>query len=304
MKYTFLSVSLLSLLLLACKPKITPEQQPLEDALSAYAAAPSDSTAHALSAAVNAYIVLKGTQDSTAARYVIAAARAESSQDNLDEALGHYRTWLTAYPARPDMADKAAEVIAVATPKASPMVQQAMYRAFTNKYPNDSRTTDWKTKILDPDADLDSLLRVMKANMFNTETFRLDEAKANEYILAVELSVMLDPALPSGPENLHLAAESARTIRNPEKAIELFDWLVAQYPQHPRGITALFLKGFVIDNDLKDYTRAGEVYNEFLAKHPTHEFAESAKFMLQNLGKSDEELIKMLEEKNKGKEVQ
>ena len=140
--------------------------------------------------------------------------------------------------------------------------------------------------------------------MFNTETFRLDEAKAGEYILATELSVMIDPAFPAGPENLHLAAETARTIRDPEKAIELFDWLTTQYPQHPRGITALFLKGFVIDNDLKDYTRAGEVYNEFLTRYPTHEFAESAKFMLQNLGKSDEELIQMLEEKNKGKEVQ
>ena len=125
MKYIFLSTTLLTLLF-ACKPKLTPEQQPVEDALSAYAASPSDSTAHALSLAVNAYVDLKGTQDSTAARYILAAARAESAQDNLDEALRHYRTWLTAYPARPDLAEKAAEVISVATPKASPMVQQAM----------------------------------------------------------------------------------------------------------------------------------------------------------------------------------
>mgnify|MGYP003453067237 FL=1 len=40
-------------------------------------------------------------------------------------------------------------------------------------------------------------------------------------------------------------------------------------------------------------------YKDYLAKYPNDEFSESAKFLLDNLGKSEEELKKMLEEKSK-----
>ena len=38
---------------------------------------------------------------------------------------------------------------------------------------------------------------------------------------------------------------------------------------------------------------------EDVEKYPKNEFAESAKFLLDNLGKSEEELRKMLEQKSK-----
>lgn len=299
--YTMKFILLLGLFLLAlaCKPGVTAEQQPVEHALSAYSAAPSDSTASALSLAVAAFVALKGPQDSISARYLLTAARAEAAEENLDEAARHYRTWLIASPARPDARDKAAEAIQALAPLATAQVQQAMFRAFTGRYPEDKRSADWRGRITDSAVDLDALLVKLKTDMVDTITFRLDEAKAKEYIQASELVVMIDPTLASGPENLHLAGETARTIRQPAKAIEIFDWLANQYPEHPRGQTGLFLKGFVTDSDLKDYKRAGEIYNLFIARYPTHEFAESARFLLANLGKSDDEIIRMLEEKQK-----
>jgi TolA-binding protein len=53
------------------------------------------------------------------------------------------------------------------------------------------------------------------------------------------------------------------------------------------------------DNDLKDFAKAGKYYNEFLTKYPNNDFTESAKFLLENLGKSEEELKKILDEKSK-----
>ena len=61
----------------------------------------------------------------------------------------------------------------------------------------------------------------------------------------------------------------------------------------------MFLKAFTFDNDLKDYENARKYYEEFLAKYPNNEFAESAKFLLDNLGKSDEELRQIIEQKQK-----
>jgi len=290
------------LALLACKPKVAPDQKPVEEALAAYQENPTDSVAQVLSSAVSRYVESKGMQDSTAARYVIAAARARAAHKNLDDALRHYRTWLTAYPARPDAAKMAEEAIRFAAPLAGPEAMQCAYSAYLQRFPETAAAAEWKPLLKDSGAGTDSLLGAMRHAMFNEETFRLDDTRAADLLVATELAVMIDPMLPSAPEDLHLAAETARTIRRPEKAVEFFDWLVQYYPEHPRGVTALFLKGFVIDNDLKDFTRAGEVYKEFLARHPNHEFAESAQFMLDNLGKSDDELLRELEAKQKGKE--
>jgi TolA-binding protein len=43
--------------------------------------------------------------------------------------------------------------------------------------------------------------------------------------------------------------------------------------------------------------KAKAVYEEFLRKYPEDEFAGSAQFLLDNLGKSDDELLEALQKK-------
>ncbi len=156
-----------------------------------------------------------------------------------------------------------------------------------------------KAKIEDKNIMADTILKYIALNMFNDSTFRLNEPRARLYIDACEAAVKAEPALAKAPEFLHHAAETARTLRDIPKAIELYDWITVTYPAHPRAATSLFLKAFTYDNDLKDFDKAGEYYKEYLSKYPNDEFSESAKFLLDNLGKSEEELKKMLEEKSK-----
>jgi tetratricopeptide (TPR) repeat protein len=156
-----------------------------------------------------------------------------------------------------------------------------------------------KAKIEDKNITADTILKFIALNMFNDSTFRLNEPRAELYIDAVETAVKAEPALAKAPEYLHYAAETARTLRDIPKAIELYDWIIATYPSHPRAATSLFLKAFTYDNDLKEFDKAGVYYKDYLAKYPNDEFSESAKFLLDNLGKSEEELKKMLEEKSK-----
>ena len=61
----------------------------------------------------------------------------------------------------------------------------------------------------------------------------------------------------------------------------------------------LFLQGFVYESQLHNIIRAKEAYTEFIRKYPRHQLAKDAQFSIENLGKSDEELIKMFEEKNR-----
>jgi len=284
-------------LLAACKGNESPEQKAVDDASELYKKQPSDSTAQALVLALGNYAAVKGYADSTSARYILQAARISAEHDQLKQALGYYKTYMVEYPGRPDQADRLADVIAIQDKLQQPEINQVLYRSFASRFPQDPRTPDLQAKIENKEIAADSILRYIGMNMFNDSTFRLNEARANLYIDACEAAVMADPTLPTAPEFLHRSAETARTLRNIPQAIKLYDWIITKYPTSTRAATSLFLKAFTYDNDLKNFAEAGKYYNEFLAKYPNNEFAESAKFLLDNLGKSEAELKKMLEDK-------
>ncbi len=287
------------LLLIACKSNTSPEEQAVDAAAERYKQQPSDSSATALISAMDHYIEVKGYADSTSARYVIQAARISSDHLKPEQAFGYYKDYLVQYANRPDQADKLNEAMALTARFNQPDLDQILYKSFVARFPDDVRTAAFASKIQNKDVAVDSTLRYIGMNMFNDSTFRLNEEKAGLYITACEAAVMANAGLPNAPEYLHRAAETARTLREIPKAIELYDWIIDQYPTHARASTSLFLKAFTYDNDLKNYEQAGKFYHEFLAKYPNDEFAESAKFLLDNLGKSEEELKKMLEAKSK-----
>lgn len=289
----------LLLVFAACKSNTSPEEQAVDTANAAYEKQPSDSTAAALITAMDKYIQAKGYADSTSARYVLRSARISSEHMQLDQAFTFYRDYLVEYANRPDQADILNETMALAARYKQPELDQVFYKSFVTRFPQDVRTSAFEAKIENKSIAVDSILRFIGMNMFNDSTFRLNEDRAELYIEACEAAVMANASLPNAPEFLHRAAETARTLRNIPKAIDLYDWIIEKYPTHARASTSLFLKAFTYDNDLKDFEKAGKYYHEFLSKYPNDEFAESAKFLLENLGKSEEELKQMLEAKSK-----
>lgn len=96
-------------------------------------------------------------------------------------------------------------------------------------------------------------------------------------------------------KNLAKAGETARLSRQFDKAMEIFDRIQKNYPDSREATTAMFLKAFTLDNDLKKFDEAKTAYEAFLAKYPTDEFADDAQFLLKNLGKSPEEIVKGFE---------
>ena len=146
-------------------------------------------------------------------------------------------------------------------------------------------------------AEPDTLLAELGSDMFDRQTMRVNHAAAREYIGACEGYALIEPRNPNVVDNLHKAAETARTLGAIDKSLDIYDWVLEQYPNHKRAPQALFLKAFTYDSNLKDFDNARKYYLEFLEKYPDDQFAPSAQFLLDNLGKDDEELLKSLQEK-------
>lgn len=123
-----------------------------------------------------------------------------------------------------------------------------------------------------------------------------DKKKAEEFIVAAEqLASMVRQSKPDEYVDLLLKAGGlARTIEEPQKAIEIYSKITETMPQHKKAPTAFFMTGFVYSNDLKDLEKGKAAYELFLEKFPNDEMAESARGELKNLGKSPEEVLKEL----------
>jgi TolA-binding protein len=98
---------------------------------------------------------------------------------------------------------------------------------------------------------------------------------------------------------LFKAANISMNINKAKLAIDLFDQIIIDYPKFIKMPDCMFLKAFVYDDKLKDYGKAKKAYESFLIKYPTHEFAESAKASIENLGKTPEQLIHEFEAKQR-----
>lgn len=283
----------------SCKKAGSPEEQAVMNQMKLYDANPSDSLGQSLVAALGKYIDVHGLKDSTSAKYLLKAARVSSEHDHWNQALGFYKLYMINYPARRDQADMLDEVITIIDTLKKPELSQVLYRAYIDRFGEDKRSASYQNKLLRKDITVDSLLKEIGLKMFNDSIYRLDENMAHLYVDASEAAVMANPDMPNAPEYLHRAAETARTLRDIPKAITIYDWIIERYPNHPRGATSLFLKAFTYDNDLKDFENARIYYEDFLKKYPNNEFAESAQFLLENLGKSEAELREILERKSK-----
>lgn len=106
------------------------------------------------------------------------------------------------------------------------------------------------------------------------------------------------PADSNSVKYLKKAGETARLLKNYDKAFEVFDKIIKEYPQSKEAAGAMFMKAFTLDNDLKKLDEAKAAYEAFLQKYPNDEFADDAQFLLNNLGKSPEEIIKGFEQKS------
>lgn len=83
-----------------------------------------------------------------------------------------------------------------------------------------------------------------------------------------------------------------------QKASEIFRKVFDKYPNHKKAPMALFLSGFILANDLRNYDAATSTYNLFLKKYPENELATSAKEELNNMGLTPDQILQKKTPKN------
>lgn len=100
------------------------------------------------------------------------------------------------------------------------------------------------------------------------------------------------------PEFLFKAGQRCNASANHEQAIGLFQQVMDKYPTHKIAEDAMFLQGYVYETGIRDMSRAKTVYVKFIEMYPTSELAEDAKYSIENLGKTPEQIFEEFDKKD------
>lgn len=76
-----------------------------------------------------------------------------------------------------------------------------------------------------------------------------------------------------------------------KKALEYFSLVAEKYPDFKEAPIALFMKGFIENNDFRKFDEAKKTYNLFISKYPNHQLAEAAKNELSTIGLTPEQIL-------------
>ena len=82
----------------------------------------------------------------------------------------------------------------------------------------------------------------------------------------------------------------------PQKAIDIADFMIEQYPDFEMTPMAMFLKGFVYETMMNDNEKALDTYHQFLDKYPNNPMAADVQSTIKNIGIPLDELIKTFEQ--------
>lgn len=142
---------------------------------------------------------------------------------------------------------------------------------------------------------LQEQIDVLEEEMFSGESAKMDKRKALDMVNLYVQFADKYPEEPNSPDYLFKAADISMNLNRPTKTIQIYDKIMSRYPDYSKTPTALFLKAFVLEDQMQSYDEAKVNYELFLEKYPDSEFADDAEMSLKNLGKTPEELIREFE---------
>lgn len=171
-----------------------------------------------------------------------------------------------------------------------------IYQLLREVFPEEESIREKYQAISPPPPSLERRLQEMRNAVFADSTGLYNTAAALFFIHSCELQAIMKPADMNSAQWLNQAAETARAIKNNPKALLLYDWIYTKFPGHEKAPQALFLKGFILDEEMDRKEEARTVYERFLQQYPNDDFADDAQFLLDNLDKNEEEIIRQFEQ--------
>jgi len=90
-------------------------------------------------------------------------------------------------------------------------------------------------------------------------------------------------------------AKCGRATHQGDFSIKFYETIIEDFPNHEFRPKAMFLAGFVAENDKNDLEKAAEFYDLLIEEYPDHELAGQAIVLKEQLGIPLEELIRTFE---------
>jgi TolA-binding protein len=139
----------------------------------------------------------------------------------------------------------------------------------------------------------------IESQLFAEDNKALNYGKAKD---VVEKYIEYANKFPSDKETakyIFKAADVSMGLQEYEKADKLLYKIISEYGEFEKVAEAMYLRGFIYDVHLNKKGEAKAIYEKVIEKFPNHPFAQDAKSAIDMLTLSDEDLIKILQEKNK-----
>ena len=144
----------------------------------------------------------------------------------------------------------------------------------------------------DPKADLIKEIDTLTGNM-KSENFPSAE-NMDKIVLLYDQYILNYPSDKASFNYMELKAKYLAANNDFPAAIKAYDDILAKFPNGDRKAEALFMQAFIFENNMADPGSAEAKYQAFIKQYPNHEMIKDAKFALENLSLSDEELFDKL----------
>ncbi len=134
----------------------------------------------------------------------------------------------------------------------------------------------------------------------NDTTGNINIAAAYEIIKYYSTYSINFPDDSATPEYLFRKANIYNALNQGKNAIDVLEKIQKEYPNFHKTGLCLFMEANIYENQLKDLDKARNAYQKFITLYPHHPLANDAKVLLENLGKTPEELFQSFSKKNDG----
>lgn len=169
-------------------------------------------------------------------------------------------------------------------------ISDIMFMGIANDFPALSEMA--KEQIQDPSINPDTLISNLGESIFPKDNpSEMNKVAAHKYIDICEAYALANPSSEKSVDYLFKGVQMSRSLNSFKKSMSLCDMIIKKYPNDKKAASALFVKGFIMENNYKQTEEAKKLYLHFLEKYPNDELADDVETLLNNLGKSDEELF-------------
>lgn len=171
---------------------------------------------------------------------------------------------------------------------------------FTVACNNENQKVEQKAAtIIDPKIELTNQINRLEGEMHRS--VQIDNVTAGLALQAYSEYATNYPDDTLSPDYLFKSGEIATAIKQYPQALATYKKIVEKYPNYKLVQESLFLQASLLDNYLNEDIKAKIVYEQLISMYPNGSYSADAKAAINNLGKTDEQLIKEFQKKNAGK---